>query len=387
MIEKLKENTKIKLISLLSAIVLWMYVMAVVDPQETKVFEGVPVSITNIDELKDDNFVVYPEVDLTTDVYVTGKLSALKNISKDDITVYGTITDAKEGNNAVYLKVNTSKGVSCNLKPDTLIIPLDRIVDERRSIDVVVEGKYKSYLDTLQLEEDSIKIYGPRTLVGLVQKIQATLTLDVNKDNFTTSLKLTPVDENGNKVDGVTLETESVNANISLLVEKSVPINVVFSDNNDNIDQYELSKSSITIRGKKQIIDATTSINTKAIDVSNITSDESKEVQLDIPQGIEIDTNTKITIKFGIVKELNTKFLYSKDELELRNSDSVDVSTLNLPNEIEVEVEYSNDISTLSKSDIILYIDLSDEDNDYKIKYESKYEFKSIKINPSTITK
>ena len=387
MIEKLKENTKIKLISLLSAIVLWMYVMAVVDPQETKVFEGVPVSITNIDELKNDNFVVYPEVDLTTDVYVTGKLSALKNISKDDITVYGTITDAKEGNNAVYLKVNTSKGVSCNLKPDTLIIPLDRIVDERRSIDVVVEGKYKSYLDTLQLEEDSIKIYGPRTLVGLVQKIQATLTLDVNKDNFTTSLKLTPVDENGKKVDGVTLETDSVNANISLLVEKNVPINVVFSDNNDNIDKYELSQSSITIRGKKQIIDATTSINTKAIDVSNITSDESKEVQLDIPQGIEIDTNTKITIKFGIVKELNTKFLYSKDEVELRNSDSVDVSTLNLPDEIEVEVEYSNDISTLSKSDIILYIDLSDEGNDYKIKYESKYEFKSVKINPSTITK
>lgn len=387
MIEKLKENTKIKLISLLSAIVLWMYVMAVVDPQETKVFEGVPVSITNIDELKNDNFVVYPEVDLTTDVYVTGKLSALKNISKDDITVYGTITDAKEGNNAVYLKVNTSKGVSCNLKPDTLIIPLDRVVEERRSIDVVVEGKYKSYLDTLQLEEDSIKIYGPRTLVGLVQKIRATLTLDVNKDNFTTSLKLTPVDENGKKVDGVTLETDSVNANISLLVEKNVPINVVFSDNNDNIDQYELSQSSITIRGKKQIIDATTSINTKAIDVSNITSDESKEVQLDIPQGIEIDTNTKITIKFGMVKELNTKFLYSKDEVELRNSDSVDVSTLNLPDEIEVEVEYSNDISTLSKSDIILYIDLSDEDNDYKIKYESKYEFKSIKINPSIITK
>lgn len=387
MIEKLKENTKIKLISLLSSIVLWMYVMAVVDPQETKVFEGVPVSITNIDELKNDNFVVYPEVDLTTDVYVTGKLSALKNISKDDITVYGTITDAKEGNNAVYLKVNTSKGVSCNLKPDTLIIPLDRVVEERRSIDVVVEGKYKSYLDTLKLEEDSIKIYGPRTLVGLVQKIQATLTLDVNKDNFTTSLKLTPVDENGKKVDGVTLETDSVNANISLLVEKSVPINVVFSDNNDNIDQYELSQSSITIRGRKQIIDATTSINTKAIDVSNITSDESKEVQLDIPQGIEIDTNTKITIKFGIVKELNTKFLYSKDEVELRNSDSVDVSTLNLPSEIEVEVEYSNDISTLSKSDIILYIDLSDEGNDYKIKYESKYEFKSVNINPSTITK
>ena len=35
----LKKNTKIKLISFLSAVVLWMYVMAIVDPEDTKLFE------------------------------------------------------------------------------------------------------------------------------------------------------------------------------------------------------------------------------------------------------------------------------------------------------------------------------------------------------------
>ena len=58
MIEKLKENTKIKLISLLSAIVLWLYVMAIVDPQETKLFENIPVTITNLDELDSNDFVI-----------------------------------------------------------------------------------------------------------------------------------------------------------------------------------------------------------------------------------------------------------------------------------------------------------------------------------------
>ena len=38
MINKLKNNSKIKIISLLSAMVLWMYVMAIVDPEETKLF-------------------------------------------------------------------------------------------------------------------------------------------------------------------------------------------------------------------------------------------------------------------------------------------------------------------------------------------------------------
>ena len=41
MINKLKNNSKIKIISLLSAMVLWMYVMAIVDPEDTKIFENI----------------------------------------------------------------------------------------------------------------------------------------------------------------------------------------------------------------------------------------------------------------------------------------------------------------------------------------------------------
>ena len=58
MIEILNKNTKIKIISLISAIVLWMYVMAVVDPEDTKLFEEIPITITNIHEINDLGLVV-----------------------------------------------------------------------------------------------------------------------------------------------------------------------------------------------------------------------------------------------------------------------------------------------------------------------------------------
>ena len=83
MINKLKNNSKIKIISLLSAMVLWMYVMAIVDPEETKLFENIPVTITNKNELNERDLVIYPEQDLTTNIYVTGKLSNLKKVTKD----------------------------------------------------------------------------------------------------------------------------------------------------------------------------------------------------------------------------------------------------------------------------------------------------------------
>ena len=386
MIEKLKENTKIKLISLLSAIVLWLYVMAIVDPQETKLFENIPVTITNLDELDSNGFVIYPEVNLTTDIYVTGKLSVLKNISKDDITVYGTMSNFIEGNNGVFLKANISKGVTYELKPDTIVIPLEKIVQEKRSVDVVVTGKYKNNFNAVQLEEDSIKISGPRTLVNEVQKLQATLNVDENKDTYTTTLNLVPVNDRGQKVDGVTLETSSVNATVSLLVEKNVPINPVFAEGSENLGEYELSQNSITIKGKKDVVDNITSINTKAINLNDINVGSSKDVRLDIPAGIKIDESIKITIKINEVKDLVTKLTYTNDEVEIRNNNnSVDVATLKIPSTIDVEIEYKENISNLNKSDITLYIDLSEGDDTFTIKYESKYDFENVKISPDIV--
>ena len=386
MIEKLKENTKIKLISLLSAIVLWLYVMAIVDPQETKLFENIPVTITNLDELDSNDFVIYPEANLTTDIYVTGKLSVLKNISKDDITVYGTMSNFIEGNNGVFLKANISKGVTYELKPDTIVIPLEKIVQEKRSVDVVVTGKYKNNFNAVQLEEDSIKISGPRTLVNEVQKLQATLNVDENKDTYTTTLNLVPVNDRGQKVDGVTLETSSVNATVSLLVEKNVPINPVFAEGSENLGEYELSQNSITIKGKKDVVDNITSINTKAINLNDINVGLSKDVRLDIPAGIKIDESIKIIIKINEVKDLVTKLTYTNDEVEIRNNNnSVDVATLKIPSTIDVEIEYKENISNLNKSDITLYIDLSEGDDTFTIKYESKYDFENVKISPDIV--
>lgn len=385
--EKLKENTKIKLISLLSALVLWMYVVAIVDPQEKKLFENIPITINNLDEVADNDFVIYPEVSLTTDIYITGKLSTLKNISKDDITVYGKMSNLKEGYNVVNLKADIYKGITYELKPETIVIPLEKVISEKRSIDVVVEGKYKDNLDTINLQEESIKISGPKSLVQEVQNLKATLKLDEKKDSFSTTLNLVPVNENGKVVEGVKLENDSVNSTVTMLVEKNVPINTVFSSGSENIDKYQLSQNNITITGKKDIVDSVTSINTKSIDLTDVKAGELKDVQLDIPEGIKVDENINITIKIDSVKDLITKLTYTNDEIEIRNNDnSIDISTLKIPNTIDVEVEYIENILDLKKSDIILYIDLSEENNTYVIKYESKYEFKSIKINPDIVT-
>ena len=58
-----RNNIKTKIISLLTAIALWLYVIAVVDPDEKKVIENIPITITNANEVLKDDFVIYPKED------------------------------------------------------------------------------------------------------------------------------------------------------------------------------------------------------------------------------------------------------------------------------------------------------------------------------------
>lgn len=391
MMNKLKHNTKIKLISLLSAITLWLYVMAIVDPTDTKLFENVPIVVSNMNELKEKDFVIYPDGELTTDVYIFGKLSKIQKIKKEDIHVYGTIENPIEGKNQVYLRVPTSPGVTHELKSNVIAVNLDKIVQESKKIEVKLEGNSKDNIDKVSIDGDkkNIEVSGPRTLVNEVAKVIGVLDVGSRTQDFSDEINLTPVDKNGNKVNGVKLYQSTLKVSATLLKEKTVPIRVKLKENtsdNEKVPSYELSKSNIVIRGSKDLIDGIEYIETKEVNLDDIKFGFPKDVELNIPKGISSDTKY-ITIKLNGDKPLQKEFTYSKDEIELRNSEGKSRSDIDIPESVKVTVDYPSTIENLEKSDIKLYIDLSksDENQKYKIEYDSSYKFNKIVIDPSEI--
>ena len=165
MIERLKKNTKIKIISLLSAIILWMYVMAVVDPEDTKLFEDIPITITNIHEINDLGLVVDPDEELVASVYVKGNLSDLQKITANNINVYGTVNNPIEGQNQLYLRASASDKVSTDFKSDTIVINLEKSIEEEKNINVEITGKYKDNVDTVTLSEKKVMVSDRKSVV------------------------------------------------------------------------------------------------------------------------------------------------------------------------------------------------------------------------------
>ena len=391
MINKLKYNSKIKIISLLSAMVLWMYVMAIVDPEETKLFENIPVTITNKNELNERDLVIYPEQDLTTNIYVTGKLSNLKKVTKDDINVYGQINNPLEGNNEIYLKVSTSQRVNYDFKNPVMIVTLEKIISEDKSIKVDITGSGKNNVDNIMLQDniDKVSISGPRSLVNKVKRVVGTVKVSGESNNFSQSIKLEPVDANGKVVEGVELEKDSVNVNIILLAQKTVPIILKLSDNSESGVNYTMSQNTVTIKGKKDIVDSINDIETQPVKLSEILPGTSKDIYLQVPSGITIETKY-ITIKKNSEENTLEEYTYTAKDIEIRNNtENIDKSKIKIPNSINVSIEYLQSEGSINKDDIKLYIDLNEvslEDNTCKIKYESIYEIEKINIDPDTVT-
>ena len=391
MINKLKNNSKIKIISLLSAMVLWMYVMAIVDPEETKLFENIPVTITNKNELNERDLVIYPEQELTTNIYVTGKLSNLKKVTKDDINVYGQINNPLEGNNEIYLKVSTSQRVNYDFKNPVMIVTLEKIISEDKSIKVDITGSGKNNVDNIMLQDniDKVSISGPRSLVNKVKRVVGTVKVSGESNNFSQSIKLDPVDANGKVVEGVELEKDSVNVNIILLAQKTVPIILKLSDNSESGVNYTMSQNTVTIKGKKDIVDSINDIETQPVKLSEILPGTSKDIYLQVPSGITIETKY-ITIKKNSEENAVAEYTYTAENIEIRNNtENIDKSKIKFPNSINVSIEYLQSIGSINKDDIKLYIDLNEvslEDNTCKIKYESIYEIEKINIDPDTVT-
>ena len=391
MINKLKYNSKIKIISLLSAMVLWMYVMAIVDPEETKLFENIPVTITNKNELNERDLVIYPEQDLTTNIYVTGKLSNLKKVTKDDINVYGQINNPLEGNNEIYLKVSTSQRVNYDFKNPVMIVTLEKIISEDKSIKVDITGSGKNNVDNIMLQDniDKVSISGPRSLVNKVKRVVGTVKVSGESNNFSQSIKLEPVDANGKVVEGVELEKDSVNVNITLLTQKTVPITLKLSDNSESGVNYTMSQNTVTIKGKKDIVDSINNIETQPVKLSEILPGTSKDIYLQVPSGITIETKY-ITINKNSEENTLEEYTYTAKDIEIRNNtENIDKSKIKIPNSINVSIEYLQSIGSINKDDIKLYIDLNEvslEDNTCKIKYESIYEIEKINIDPDTVT-
>lgn len=284
-----RNNIKTKIISLLTAIALWLYVIAVVDPDEKKVIENIPITITNANEVLKDDFVIYPKEDFKTDITVQGKLSEIQKLNKNNVHIYGELINPVEGQNIVNLRTNISNRVSRELKDNTFVVDLEKKISKTVELTVDVPSAMKDSIEEVDPEVKEIEVSGPRSLVNKVDKAVAVLNYNEerDKDEARMELKVKAVDKDNKAVD-VELSQKTVKVDVKYTVEKLVPVKLNYDGEEFNVNEFTVTPEKLTVRGRADLVNGLEYIYTERLGDKELKDDEGKKVKIEIPENTRI---------------------------------------------------------------------------------------------------
>ncbi|MEG2337543.1 MAG: CdaR family protein, partial [Clostridium sp.] len=207
---------------------------------------------------------------------------------------------------------------------------------------------------------------------------------------ITKTVPLEAVTSDDKVINSVTVEPKFIDVDVEIAPFKEVPVNVKTKGSLPNGLEMEgiIPKlSTVKIIGEKSIIDKITSIDTEVFDISNITSNITKEIKLKIPSGVSTKSEIKsVGVEFKIKASFIKDFVVDinvtgrKEGYEYTLSEST--ASLKINGEEKI-------VNSLILEDIYTYVDvssLSEGEHTVEVKVRLKDTIGLSSKNPGSIT-
>ena len=394
--EILKNNWKIKVISLIVAIFLWSYVIGLENPTMTKQFREIEVVVQRDELLNEEGYTIVDRTPKTIDIEISGKRNSLNDTNASDIYAYVELGDITEGPVSREIKFQIPTNVQVvNASSENVNFQIEKNIskDINVSIDYKNELPGDYVLESASSSLNKISVLGVRSQVDKISKLQALVDLkDIDADQMI-NVNLKPIDKDGNEVSNVTLGQSFVNVALNISKTKEVPIEVKTvneEDENVKINSIKVDPVNVIIKGSDEDIEKIDKVFTKEVDLSAIKNGKSK-VQLDLPEGIslfnpDMNLNLVVDLEEKIVKEID----YTNSKIGFKNLEDDYNAKISNPNDkIKIKIEgFEKDVESLTENDIKVNVDLDGLDSGtytLKPKVEDNDKFKYISSQPDSI--
>ena len=392
-------NLAPKIISILFALVLWVYVMSVINPRVSRDLVNVPVKLVNLEELKAQGLVLVGSEDFRVRVRLTGRRDEVFKISPEQIQIKADLRGYKLGVNNVPLEISAPNNIGIDVSPRFIRVELEEITKKQRDVKVLITGSPKKnyVVGNLDYKPTAIWIEGPESYVNSVENVVAKLDVTGETKNLLLSLPLKPVNSRGEEVPGVEVKTAYVDVSLSIDLLKSVPIKPdlqVTTGDGHVISNVEINPKEVILKGQEEILKGITEIITDIVQVENLATDEVIETKLKLPQGVTLQEEVPITVSISLQKVEEETYKIPKDKIIFNNlNEKLKVDKNNIPESVDVKVVALRSVlDSIKESDISIEVDLKElTANEYTIEpvvqlpFTIEKDVKELQLNPETI--
>lgn len=315
----LRNNTLLKVISLLIAAFLWLFVTNYHDPEVVLTVSNVQVKLLHTDILEEEGKVctVLDDTDVIPVVTVTAPRSVVDALESDNIVATADVEDMS-GDGTVPIRLTTNKYSDS----------ISSITGSINSVKLSVEDEEKSTLTitasttgetedgyiigSITMEQNQVQVTGPESKVDKVASAGVTVDVSGASSSISTNAEIHLYDADGLDIDlddDLTLSVEKVMTSVEILQTKEVSVKIAVTGT--PASGYQLSgdtaiePSSVTIAGRRSAIEDVDSINipSSELDVTGLDQSLVKTINITqyLPDGVTLadpdsDRNVKVTV-------------------------------------------------------------------------------------------
>ena len=309
--KRITNNFGLKVLAVVFAIVIWLVVVNIEDPEKTKGFT-IPVTIENSDYLTDmgKTYDILNNSDKIS-FTVTGKRSIIEELSDSDFTAVANMENVNDELTTVPVSVAASRysgQIEINKRDATLKISVENLKTEKYAVKVVTK-------ETATADPKKVTITGPESVLSQIATVEAIVDVSGVGEDMATNSKVVLLDEAGNEIsqDRLTLNRTSVAVDVKITMGKSVPLK--FTTNGTPADGYryekaECSVSSVKLVGSSEALAGISEleISGSQMSIAGATSDVTAGVDLTkfLPDGVELASDQQKQINVTLVIEGKT---------------------------------------------------------------------------------
>lgn len=293
------------LIAISISVGLWVYVVAVKNPEGEMELNNVPVFFSGEDVLRDDYDLLLTDSNISTGVTLTfyGKLSDLNKLrdAKSDLAVTINVNHLRNAQDykltydltdiTLPTSVSATDITLSKVSPKSVEITLETL--KKKPVDVRVQQKVtmaEGYMTSrLTQSYEQIVVEGPAELVDQVGYAQAILERENVDQTITANLPLTLIDTNGEIIstDALTTSVKEVEVSVPVLMYKEVPLvaSFVYGGGITEADVVsDIEPRFVRLTGEAAALESVQSITLSNIDLAGMqANDETVTRSIPIP--------------------------------------------------------------------------------------------------------
>jgi YbbR domain-containing protein len=311
MIRWLLENVGLLVLALIIALVVWIAQEWERDPiVEDDYAQPISVVVRNQPSGTHlvDGWQQEVRVHLRAPESVWGRLRPADFSARLDLSPNLAPLEPGEYDVGVQVSVNVEPAVLLKVEPEFIRIELEAIRQRLVPVDVQIRGEPNlGYQAGAPVYTDTVKVEGPASQVDRVVQAEASISLSGARAPVEEQVSLTPVDVDGRRVSGVTLQPERVQVRVPVrqrpnFKEMAVNVEILGQPAVDyRVTNVSYTPSVVNVIGSPVVLDKLPGVlNTVPISIGGRTENVVERLALELPAGVSVVDPNELAVQVSI---------------------------------------------------------------------------------------